>query len=176
MDVAKLKEILSKHVDWLHGITGGIRANLSRADLSRADLSGANLSGADLSGANLSRADLSGADLSGANLSRANLPGADLSGADLSGARYSITVILRITWGTLSAKLTLELMRHDAESCGMTAMNKWAKGGSCPFANSERDFYFEEKKELWKPGVPKLRGRKLLEALAKEKEIKLKDK
>ena len=62
MDVAKLKDILDKHLKWIRGEDGGERANLSRADLSGADLYGANLSGADLS-----RADLYGADLSRAN-------------------------------------------------------------------------------------------------------------
>ena len=63
MDEKKLKEILSKHLDWLLDKPGGMRANLSGADLS----------GADLYGADLSRANLYGANLYGANLSRANL-------------------------------------------------------------------------------------------------------
>ena len=94
MDVAKLKDILDKHLRWLRDEDDGEWADLSGADLFGANLSGANLSGAnlsraDLSGANLSRADLSRADLSGANLSGANLSGADLSGANLSRADLS---------------------------------------------------------------------------------------
>ena len=72
MSKDELKEILTKHKQWLFGEYGG----------QCADLSGANLIGADLSGANLI-----GADLSGVNLSGVNLSGADLSGADLSGAK-----------------------------------------------------------------------------------------
>jgi hypothetical protein len=64
-------------------------------------------------------------------------------------------------------------MRHDAEFIGTRKMNEWAKGGSCPYSGKERDFIFDEKKELWVPGKPKLRGCKLWKALAKELNIKI---
>jgi len=175
----KLKEILEEHRKWVRG-DGGSRADLSGVDLSGADLSGVDLSGVDLSdadlyGANLSRADLSGADLSGVDLSSA-----DLSGANLQKRNYSVINILRSFWLlTPDAKhLTLELMAHDAESCGIEAMDKWAQGGDCPFINSERDYYFQEDRQLWLSAspadkIPKLRGRKLLEALAEATAVKL---
>jgi len=110
----------------------------------------------------------------------ANLSCANLSGANLSKAVYAITVILRAFWYLPpdAKHLTLELMAHDAESCGIDAMDKWAQGGSCPFEHSERDFYFQEDKGLWlsakkEDKVPKLRGRKLLEALAEATGVKL---
>ena len=156
-------------------------ANLSGANLYGANLSGANLYGADLSRANLSGAYLYGANLSGAYLSGANLSGANLYGAYLSGANlYDLlhfnsvqTLLVIIDWNTLSDKMTLEMMRHDAESCGLDKMSMWASGGTCPFANSKRDYMFQENRTLWKPGKPKLRGMELLKALCKEKDIKI---
>ena len=92
----ELDNILTKHSDFLNGVAGGVRANLSftdlhdadlkGADLKDADLSYANLKGADLKGADLSYADLEGADLKDADLSYANLEGANLSYANLEGA------------------------------------------------------------------------------------------
>lgn len=38
-----------------------------------------------------------------------------------------------------------------------------------PFDATVRDYHFEENKALWKPGKPKLRGIRLLEALATAK-------
>ncbi len=151
---------------------------LKWADLSSAKLAEADLMEADLSGANLASADLSGANLMGAYLSKANLIEADLSGVNLKGATYAVTAVLRINWGKLSDTLTLELMAHNAESCGIKAMDKWAKGGTDPFKYSEPDFYFEGNKTLWRNAspaerIPKLRGRTLLIALCEEKGIKL---
>ena len=114
------------------------------------------------------RADLQGANLRGANLRGANLRGANLRGADLRDflSTNSVQTVLTITdWGQLPDDLTLELMRHDAESCGEEAMTVWAKGGACPFNNSVRDYKFTESHALWQPGPPTMRGRKLLEAL-----------
>jgi len=125
------------------------------------------LSGANLSGAYLSGADLSGADLYGAYLSRADLSGAYLSGILKHNSVQTILTI--INWGSLSDKMTLEMMRHDAESCGIEAMTTWANGGHCPFFNKKRDYMFQENAKLWKIGKPKLRGIKLLEALWEEK-------
>ena len=179
----KIGKVLAEHGKWLADEGGSranlsganlSRANLSRADLSRANLSEANLSRANLSEANLSRADLSMANLSRANLSMANLSRADLWRADLQKSAYSPAVLLRANWSELPPTLTLELMRHDAEALPDPAsMTVWAKGGPCPFAGRERDFYFCEDKKLWKPGKPKLRGWALWEALAAEKKIKI---
>ena len=82
----ELDLILKNHAKWLAGVTGGIRADLTRANLTRADLACANLRGADLTRADLTRADLRGADLTRANLRGADLTLADLRGADLRGA------------------------------------------------------------------------------------------
>jgi len=169
MDKDKLKEILEEHEKWWRG-DGGSRANLS----------GANLSYADLPCTNLSYADLSGANLYGANLYGANLYGANLYGANLQKTIYSVINILRSFWLLTpdTKHLTLELMAHDAESCGIEAMDKWAQGGDCPFINSERNYYFQEDRQLWLQASPedkilKLRGRKLLEALAEATGVKL---
>jgi hypothetical protein len=96
MNQQELNEILQKHSDWLDGIEGGVKADLSGADLENADLRGTNLSGADLYNANLENADLRGTNLSGADLvdaylidadlENANLVDADLSGANLENA------------------------------------------------------------------------------------------
>jgi hypothetical protein len=99
--------------------------------------------------------------------------GANLEGADLQRAKYSILSILRSHWYNISDLLTLELMRWDAISCGEDKMTSWVNGGSCPFDKLERDFYFREKKELWKPGKPEMNHRQLFEALCKEKDIKI---
>ena len=113
--------------------------------------------------------------------SRANLSGANLSRADLSKTIYAVTVVLRAWWRLpADAKhFTLELMAHDAENCGIEAMDEWAAGkGNCPFEHSERDFYFQEDRGLWLSAspadkIPKLRGRKLLEALCEACKVKL---
>ena len=189
--INQLKKILEAHELWVTGDKEGVRADLSNknlsqanlshatlfdADLFDADLSGANLSKADLSKANLYKANLSGANLSSAdllnaNLTRVNFTEANLSGANLKKANYSIINILRANWNNISDKLTLELMRWDAISCGAEAMNKWAKGGKCPFSDIERDFYFSEQHRLWRPGKPKMNHKQLFQALAKESEI-----
>jgi hypothetical protein len=81
--------------------------------------------------------------------------------------------VLKQDFSNLSDELTLELMRHDAEFCGVEKMNNWSNGGRCPYSDMERDFIFSEIKNLWVPGTPTLRGKDLWEALAKEKNIKL---
>jgi len=179
---------LKRHQKWLDHLSGGVFLELLHEDLRGADLGGANLTKANLQGADLRRVNLRGADLwrvnlREANLSEANLQGADLRkadlreanlrGADLRGAKYSVAGLLQCHWFSLSPKFTLELMRHDAESCGVDRMNKWAKGGPCPFSFYERDYHFSEVASLWSPGTPTLRGRGLLEALAKESDIRL---
>ena len=150
------------------------KANFVGADLERANLKEANLEYTSLCKANLIGANLSEANLSRANLERANFGSANLMGADLRGARYSIAVVMTsIKLGALSDKLTLELMRHDAELVEANAMNVWAEGGQCPFEYTVRGFWFEEDKKLWKPGKPKLRGLELWKAICKELEIKI---
>ena len=89
-------------------------------------------------------------------------------------------ILTTINWGELSNNLTLEMMRHDAESCGIKAMTDWANDKSgCPFSNSRRDYLFKEIKALWKSGKPKLkpklRGMELLQALCKYKGYKLEE-
>ena len=79
--------------------------------------------------------------------------------------------MLKINFGILSNEMTLELMRHDAEFCGLDKINAWANGGDCPYDKYCRDFIFVEKRELWKPGVPKYRGEELWKKLAEEKGI-----
>jgi hypothetical protein len=78
MTPTEINAVLSAHLKWLNGETGGTRANLTGANLAGADLTGANLTGA-----NLTRANLAGADLTGANLTDANLTDANLTDAVL---------------------------------------------------------------------------------------------
>jgi hypothetical protein len=124
-------------------------------------------------GINFYRASLDYARLNHASLDYTILDHASLDHARLDGAKYSIIQIFKINFSALSDEMTLELMRHDAEFCGEDRMSDWAKGGACPYNGMCQDFYFNEKKELWQPGAPKLRGLELWRALAKEKNIKI---
>ena len=63
MTEKELKEILKKHIKWLHCDPDGKRADLQGAYLKGAILRGACLQEADLRGANLQDADLQDADL-----------------------------------------------------------------------------------------------------------------
>ena len=158
---AELKIKLDLHLKWLHGETGGERADLSYADLRYADLSSANLSYADLSSANLRYADLRYADLRYADLRYADLP--------------SPTMLLLASWYQVSAKLTLKLMRYDAANHPEpTKFDEWAKGGDCPYADVkwQRCATFQENRELWKPGKATKSALELVLMLFKEKEIK----
>ena len=74
MTEKELKEILEKHIKWLHCDPGGKRADLQGAYLKRAYLKRADLQGADLRGADLQGADLRGADLQDADLDYSCLP------------------------------------------------------------------------------------------------------
>ncbi len=167
-----------------------VGASLEGALLPRSTLTGADLSRADLAGANLVEAKLNKAILKKADLREVNFTRADLRGADLREAIYAVSTILRAYWPLskdITRELTRELMAHDAESCGIEAMDKWANGKDyaltsaqfpCPFSDSERDFYFIESRILWnslkdKDKVPKLRGRALLEALCESSGILL---
>ena len=64
-DGLSLKVVIEKHVKYLHGESGGVRAELSDANLRDADLRGTCLSGAYLRGADLRDAHLGDADLRG---------------------------------------------------------------------------------------------------------------
>jgi hypothetical protein len=178
---AELKIKLDLHLKWLHGETGGERADLSSADLSSANLRYADLRYADLRSANLSSANLSYANLSYADLRSAHLSYADLRSADLSSAnlRYadlpSPTMLLLASWYQVSAKLTLKLMRYDAANHPEpTKFDEWAKGGDCPYADVkwQRCATFQENRELWKPGKATKSALELVLMLFKEKEIK----
>jgi hypothetical protein len=178
---AELKIKLDLHLKWLHGETGGERANLRSANLSSANLRYADLRYADLRSANLSSANLSYANLSYADLRSAHLSYADLRSADLSSAnlRYadlpSPTMLLLASWYQVSAKLTLKLMRYDAANHPEpTKFDEWAKGGDCPYADVkwQRCATFQENRELWKPGKATKSALELVLMLFKEKEIK----
>ena len=147
MDITKaeLKIKLELHLKWLKGEEGGERAYLQRANLREADLLGANLLGANLRGA---------------NLREANLP--------------APTMLLLSSWYSVSAELTLELMRYDAANHpDPTKFDEWAKGGDCPYSGIgwQRCANFQEQIELWKPG-PAKSALELVLMLFKEKEIK----
>jgi hypothetical protein len=161
-------------------------ADLREADLYEANLYRANLSMADLYGANLYGAELRGADLCGANLrwaelSMADLRGADLYGADLRWAKIefiklpSIKMLASFNLGDLPDNLTLELMHRDAWAHPKPELfDAWASGGGCPYQNEDRFWLFELKKELWKPGPPKMRDSDLILAICREKGWKVK--
>jgi len=168
---AELKIKLELHLKWLHGETGGERANLSSADLSYADLRSANLSSANLSYANLYSANLSSANLSSANLSSADLRSADLSLANLPAP----TMLLLAAWEMVSAELTLKLMRYDAANHPEPSkFDEWAKGGNCPYADVkwQRCANFQENRELWEPGKTTKSALELVMMLFAEKQIK----
>jgi hypothetical protein len=81
-----IKDVLTRHKEWLNGSPDGKRANLSETDLYGANLYRANLHWANLYGVDLREADLYGVNLRGANLRGANLRGANLRGANLREA------------------------------------------------------------------------------------------
>ena len=159
MDTKELQTIVADHEKWLLGKGG-----------SKAKLYGANLYGANLYRANLSEANLSEANLYGANLSRANLYGAKIEFQQFP----SIRLLSSIPLGELSDQITLELMRRDAYAHPEPdKFNNWAKGSKCPYQNEERFWHFQEKKELWKAGKPKMRDSDLVLAICKEKGWKI---
>lgn len=80
-----IKEVLSRHKEWLKGLPGGKQADLQFADLRCANLRGANLQAANLTSANLTGANLTGANLESADLRWAVLHGAVLQVAILQG-------------------------------------------------------------------------------------------
>lgn len=181
----KLREIIKYHNRWLLG-NGGKRANFCKLNLFETNFNNNNLKKADFSNANLTRssfveADLTEVNFKNANLTETNLAKARFFGANLKGAIYSVNNLLRAYWQLPDDEsyLILELMAHEAESCGIETMDKWiANKIIYPFDSVERDFCFMEDKWLWlgaklEDKTPRLRGRKLLEALAKACSIEL---
>jgi hypothetical protein len=65
-------------------------------------------------------------------------------------------------------------MRWDASTLldGKKKLTEWVNGGKCPFEDSERMFYFQEDKRLWKPGKPTMLLSELMKALFKNANIK----
>lgn len=115
---------LALHKRWLHGETGGERANLRSADLSSADLRSANLRYANLSYADLSSANLSDANLRSANLRSANLSSADLRYANLRSADLSYA---DLRYAELSSA---DLSSADLESARLPDGVRWWQGGA----------------------------------------------
>ncbi len=90
----KIIEVIQKHILWINGEDGGVKANFKNAYLPGIDWRGARLQGADLQGVNLFRArlqeiNLQDANLQNADLHRTKMQGANLQGADLRGANLS---------------------------------------------------------------------------------------
>jgi len=153
-----------------------VRANLRGANLEEVNLRGANLREADLGGALLVRANLVRANLVRANLIRANLIGANLRGANLRGTRYSPLLLLcSISIGEISDSLTAELMKWDAEFrvFGGPSFALWARGsGDCPFDDhEERAFHFNELREAFEYGPPRMSLPELFRAVMEELDI-----
>ena len=178
IEAKELKELLELHRKWLVGEEGGKRLELPGANLGEANLEGANLREANLGEANLQRADLRIA-----NLGRANLEGADLwetnlrraylREANLEGAKGAN--LYECNWGELSDELTLEGMRKDAASHpDPKAFDRWAKGERCPYGDLllSRRFFFQEKKELWREGLPTMTDWEFLRRILEEKEVR----
>jgi len=152
-------------------------AYLQGAYLQRAYLRGANLQGADLRkaylrGADLRKAYLRGADLQEAGLQEADLQRADLRGADLRGVDLpSPTIVLLAFWGEVSDELCQNLMQYDAWfHQNPEAFENWAINDECPYNDAlyQRSANFEEKKHLFKPGIPP-RGFDLMIQVIREK-------
>lgn len=92
---------------------------------------------------------------------------ANLSYADLPAP----SMVLLASWGSLSSKLTTELMKYDAFfHPDPKAFANWAKGGRCPYSDVkvQRAANFLENKKLWKKGAPKS-GYALMVAVLREK-------
>ena len=176
-DQLEIQKWLREHKKWVDGklLTRPPHpTNLEGANLWGANLEGANLAGAYLRGAYLRGANLEGAYLRGANLWGANLRGANLEGANLRGAKYNLFQVLSVHWGEVSNKLTIEMMKWDMMACpNPGGFKAWANGGACPLDRIGRILLFQEKRELFKSGKPKMTLWELWEALAEEKGIKI---
>lgn len=151
-------------------------ASLRGANLEEVNLGGALLVRANLVGANLVRANLRGANLEEVNLRGANLREADLGGANLRGTSYSPLLLLcSISIGEISDSLTAELMKWDAEFrvFGGPSFALWARGsGDCPFDDhEERAFHFNELREAFEYGPPRMSLPELFRAVMEELDI-----
>jgi len=151
-------------------------ADLSNVDFSEADLFGASFFGANLHGVDFSEADLSRTNFSGASFSKVNFYMTSLYRANLEFPKFpSIRFISQIRLHHLSPDLTLELMRRDASAHPCPEkFDKWAKGGPCPYQNEERFWLFEEKRQLWKAGKPRMRDSDLIIEICKSQGWKIK--
>ena len=113
MKQEELKEILKKHKDWLNGVVGGVRANLTGIDLKNSDLRNVNLKNANLYRANLSGCDLERTDLKGANLNFVNLKNANLENASLYCAELRNAKGIIHWQSPLGIKRTCYSVKHD---------------------------------------------------------------
>ena len=148
-----IQTILKKHMDWLNGEDGGVKANLSKANLSKANLCGANLSGADLAQANLSGANLREADLSEADLREADLREADLREADLSEANLR------------EADLCGAIISFSTTIYGKYELCYRASDEQIRFISGCQNFSIQEARDHWgsKKYPDKARGRRMLD-------------
>ena len=95
------------------------------------------------------------------------------------GERCSFTtltfMLLHSALYSVSDKLILELMRRDASfHPDPQKFDEWAEGGGCPYDNSiARQYYFNERRELWEAGRPEMTDYELLIAVMKEKKWEL---
>ena len=83
-------------------------------------------------------------------------------------------MFLLANWFSVSAELTVELMRYDASNHPEPSkFDDWAKGGNCPYSyiHWQRCANFQEQREVWKPG-PAKSAFELVLMLFEEKEIK----
>lgn len=76
--------------------------------------------------------------------------------------------------GSLSDKLTHELMCRDAESHPFPqAFDDWANGGSCPYGGKwvhvQRRHWFDERKDCWNRRFKRMTTAELIKAVAREK-------
>jgi len=78
--------------------------------------------------------------------------------------------------GSLSDDLTTELFRRDmAAHPKPESFKAWAQNASpCPYQQEERFWFFELRKECWKPGKSTMTDVELIFAICKEKGWKIK--
>ena len=66
-------------------------------------------------------------------------------------------------------------MRRDAWSHPYPEkFDKWSNDDVCPYKNEERMHFFQENRNLWKPGAPTMKDSDLIIAICKEKNWKIK--
>ena len=144
---------------------------LESTNLHKANLSGADLRGAILRNANLCWANLINADLRDANLRNVALQGANLLGAKIRFLYFpSIRLLSTLDLGIVSDKLTLELMRWDADGHPHPLrFDEWAAGGDCPYRKEDYFWNFYEKSEIWKSGKSQMTDLELIKRICTEK-------